>query len=306
MTKRGFTLVELLAVLIILAVILVMVFPAVSSVLKQSEKTIKNAQELKILNAAYDYTLMDSSLLPTYGNTKYIMLSHLKKERLVDPDIEDPTTNEPYTENLVISIKNIDGEYKIKTKSNSILRGNYLYSIENEFMDSTEFKTKKPIIDFNDYDISPIVISINVGDPYTSIPYTATDNDGNVLTESVIENIIYNSDFVDKIDTYNAGIYYINYSVIDNKGYSTLETINLIILDNEKPELIVPENISISSSVTSFELMDGVSCTDNSGKCDIKIDGNIEFGIIGKYIIEYNAYDPTGNTTIIKRVITVK
>ena len=44
----------------------------------------------------------------------------------------------------------------------------------------------------------------------------------------------------------------------------------------------------------------------NSGKCEIKVVGDINFGVAGKNIIEYRATDPTGNTTIIKRVITIE
>ena len=306
MSKRGFTLVELLGVLVILSVIMVLVFPTVSSILSQSRKTVNDVEEAKILNAAYDYTLNNPSLLPNVGEIKYIMLSHLEKERLIDYNIKDALTNERYSENLVISIKNIKNEYNPKSKSNSMSKGNYLYSIEKEFMNSSDFETKKPTIKFEGYDVSPIVININVGESYTPLTYTAMSNADTNITNSVVENIIYNSDFVDEVDTYSAGIYYINYSVIDRNGYSIVETVNLIVVDNEKPELFGTENVSINSSDTSFDLMSGVSCKDNSGKCDIKIEGIIEFGVVGKYIIEYKAYDPTGNTNIIKRVITVK
>ena len=126
------------------------------------------------------------------------------------------------------------------------------------------------------------------------------------MTNNVIENIKYKSNVVNKINTYDAGIYYINYSVIDEFGYSTNEIVSLIILDDEKPNLVIPDNVTISRDVNTYDLMDGASCTDNSGKCDIEISGNINFNNVGKYIIEYKAFDPTGNTTILKRVITIE
>ena len=52
--------------------------------------------------------------------------------------------------------------------------------------------------------------------------------------------------------------------------------------------------------------MDGVSCTDNSGKCDIDVDGTIDYGTIGTYSIKYKASDPSGNTVTKERVIKVK
>ena len=257
MSKRGFTLVELLAVLIILAVILVLVFPAVSSILSQGEKTTKNVQEAKILNAAYDYTLKYHSFLPETGDVKYIMLSHLEKERLIESNIKDPQSNKQYDENLVISIKNVERTYNIKTKSNSMLRGNYLYSIENKFMNSSDFENNRPIIEFDDYDISPIVLNINVGDSYTPLTYTAMSYNDINLTESVVENIIYNSNYVDEIDTYSAGIYHINYSVIDRNGYSIVETVNLIVVDNEKP---ICENAYINYDQSQRSSLNNLLC----------------------------------------------
>ena len=52
--------------------------------------------------------------------------------------------------------------------------------------------------------------------------------------------------------------------------------------------------------------MSNVSCEDNSGKCNIEVSGSINYGVVGKYIIEYKATDPSGNTTTQKRVITIK
>ena len=61
-----------------------------------------------------------------------------------------------------------------------------------------------------------------------------------------------------------------------------------------------------SIATTNYDLLENVSCSDNSGKCEIKVVGDINFGVAGKNIIEYRATDPTGNTTIIKRVITIE
>ena len=52
--------------------------------------------------------------------------------------------------------------------------------------------------------------------------------------------------------------------------------------------------------------MNNVTCSDNSGYCDIEFSGEIDFGVIGKYIITYTAKDPSGNTTTKKRVITIE
>ena len=141
---------------------------------------------------------------------------------------------------------------------------------------------------------------------YSPVEYNALSIDGVDLTDKVVENIIYKEKNSKKIDTKTAGVYYINYSVVDDNGYSNLATVSVIVSDNEKPTMVIPSNATINKSITSYNLLEGASCKDNSGICDIKINGSINFGISGKYIIDYVASDPSGNTTIEKRVITVE
>ena len=173
-------------------------------------------------------------------------------------------------------------------------------------MNSSEYDENRPKIVFDGYGVNPVVINLNIGEDYTPVEYSAISVNGTNLNNSVVQNIIYNSKSVDAIDTSSAGIYYINYSVVDSNGYSNLSTVNIIVIDNEKPILNIPSNFTIDVNTTSYDLLNGASCEDNSGDCDIKINGNINFGVRGKYIIEYIASDPSGNTTILKRVITVE
>ena len=53
MKNKGFTLVELLGVVVILVVIFLLVFPSVNKILFTSKKTVYQTQINKILNAAY-------------------------------------------------------------------------------------------------------------------------------------------------------------------------------------------------------------------------------------------------------------
>lgn len=304
MNKKGFTLVELLGVILIISIIIALVFPEVSKVLRKSKTTINDIQINKILDAAYDYTLKNTKYLPSSSESKYITLNELKKENLIDADIKDSITNEEFPNDLVISIKN--KKHQNKTGKYSKSSGDYIYTVEKEFMDSDSYDNNRPTITFTGYDTYPVVINLNIGDTYTAIKYNAVSASGVNLSDRVVENIIYNSKNTKKINTKIAGIYYINYSVVDDDGYSNLATVSVIVSDNEKPVLTIPENVTISTSITSYDLLDGVICEDNSGVCDINTSGNIKFGVKDKYIIEYIASDPSGNTTIQKRVITVE
>jgi len=305
MNKKGFTLIELLAVVTLLAIISFLIVPAVSIVLKQSKNTIYNTQISRILNSTYDYSLKNIKLLPEDKKVNYITLGELKKKGFLDNDIKDPITGELFSDDLVISISNVGSKYKSNDKY-EMLNGYYLYKIESEFMKSSNFNDNKPLIIFEGYDKYPIVINLNVGSNFEMPKYLAISMEGIDLTAKVIENIIYNSNIVDEINSDDVGIYYINYSVVDDNGYSNFAQISVIIVDNEKPTLEIPDNDTLSIDTTDYNLLEGVSCNDNSGKCEIKVSGNINFGVAGKNIIEYTASDPTGNTTIIKRVITVE
>lgn len=303
MNKKGFTLVELLGVVIIIGVIVAIVFPSVSNVLKRSEGVVKDIQINKILDSAYDFTLKNPAFLPENIEIKYITLNDLKKQNLIDSNIKD-SNKKIFSDDLVISVRRKNTNYKKQKYSK--YNGDYLYTAEFEFMNSSDYDDNRPKINFEGYVTNPIVINLNLGDKYSSLKYTATSIDGIDLTNKVVENIVYREENSKKVDTKTAGVYYINYSVVDDNGYSSLATVSVIVSDNEKPVIVIPSNETIRTSVTAYNLLEGASCEDNSGNCDIKINGSINFGISGKYIIEYIASDPSGNTTIEKRVITVE
>lgn len=301
MNKKGFTLVELLAVIIILAIILTIVLPTVSTTLNKSKNTIYDIQLNDILKSTYDYSLNNIKLLPEINKKNYITLNELKKSGFLENNIKDPKTNENFDNDLVISIENVGPRYKNNEKQ-SLLNGNYLYKIEEKNEDAT----KNPVISFTGVETTPILININIGDSYSEIDYEAKTYDDKNITSKVVKNITYNENNIDKIDTYKAGIYYIDYCVVDSEGYSKCEQVNVVVKDDEVPDLKGLESITIKSSKKSYDLLSGVICTDNSNNCKIEIEEDIKYGVAGTYIVIYKASDPSGNTTIKKRVITIE
>jgi len=301
MNKKGFTLVELLAVIIILAAILVIILPSVSRTLKKSKNTIYDIQINDILKSTYDYSLKKVKLLPDSNKKTYITLNELKKSGFIESDIKDPKTNKIFSNDLVISIENVGTKYNNKDK-NSLLNGNYLYKIE----EAKEDETKKPSISFDGYDIPPTFRNINIGDEYTELTYSAKTYNNKDITNKVIKNITYNGKNTDKIDVTMLGIYYVDYCVVDDNGYSICESIGVVVKDDELPQLTIPENVTISVEKNTYDLEAGVSCTDNSNNCKIEIEEDIKYGVAGKYIVIYKAIDPAGNTNAKERVITIE
>ena len=93
--KNGFTLVELLAVLVILSFILIATVPAVSGILSRNRQRLYRDQVDTILRVSKDWALKNSDLLPSDGNTYYLTLGELAAEGLIESDeIYDPRTEE--------------------------------------------------------------------------------------------------------------------------------------------------------------------------------------------------------------------
>lgn len=311
MKQKGFTLVELLGVLAILAIIFVIVVPSVNSVLSKSKETIYQQQINKILTAAYDFSLKNIDYLPDYNNKSYLTLGQLKSEGLIDINIKNPNTNEIFSDNLVISINNVGSTYKYSNK-NSKLKGVYLYTLEIENLnkyDSTLIP--KITLKVNEEELKPnsngnYIKSLNLNESFTDVSYSAISHDGKDLTNKVSKIITFNNKSVDSVNSSNAGIYKIYYSVVDEDGYSNALIFNIIIADKIPPKIIFPEKTILNKDITNYDLLEGVKCEDNSGFCDLTYSTELDYSIVGSQIIEYTAKDPSGNTVISKRVIEIE
>lgn len=306
--KNGFTLVEMLGVLAILTIIFILVFPSVKEVIDQGKDTTYQKQINTILSASYDWALKNPNLLPEEKQKTFITLSNLKKANLIDSNIMDPDSKKAFPDNLVISIKNVGGNYKNKTEY-SKQGGDYLFTAEIKFMNSLDFINNKPSINLQG--LTPdsngnYTTKINLNDKFNNVKYTSTSKENIDLTSRVIVNIYYDGIVVSEIDTNKIGIYYINYTVVDDDGYSNTIKRNVIIVDESAPEIILPTETTISKNVTSYDLMKDVSCKDNSEICDVTTNDKLNFGVPGKYVIEYIAKDPSGNLSSSKRVITIE
>ena len=305
MNNKAFTLVELLAVIVLLMVIFLLVSPAIINVVKQSKDTVYNTQINTILKSAYDYTLKNTNSLPSLGNKSYITLGELKTVGLIDANIIDPSTSQLFPDNLVISISYVSTNSSYD-KSIAMLEGNYLYKVEFEKLENKNLLPTINLSGINKNSNGDYIIVLDLNDNFNNINFTARSYDNVDLTSRVKYYITSSNEVVNSINTSKSGIYKIYYSVVDDDGYANSIILNAIVADNTAPSLTLPKVNTISTQITSMNLLDGVSCTDNSGFCDISTSGTINYGIKGKYIITYTVTDPSGNTTTAERVITVE
>lgn len=314
MKEKGFTLVELLATMVLLILIFLLIYPATTNILSKSKETIYEKQINTILSASYDYSLQNVSMLPKHKKETYITLGNLKVLGLVDVNISDPSSGIKFDDNVVISIKNVGTNYSYSNK-NSKLEGNYLYTVktkpqnDSNLIPSIEIKRK---LDNGTYDVisadenGNYIVILDLGDKFDD-EFSSISKDNKNLTNQVSRYIIKDNKMEDTIETNIPGIYKINYSVVDDKGYSNFVVLNVIVDDKQIPKIIFEtKDIILSKDITSYNLLEDVSCEDNSGFCDINYTENIDYGVSGKYIVKYTATDPSGNTTEKERIIRIQ
>ena len=300
MNNKGFTLVELLGVIIILIVIMLLVFPAVNNIIRKSSNTIEKAQINSIFDAAYNFTLKNMSYLPKIGESTCLTLAQLKKEGLIDSNLKDPKANENFPDNIVIKITNVGSKY-ITDKEFYKLEGNYLYEFTKEL---SEYKNDNSInISINNTNGGYILYDLN--DTVNINPIAVDSNDNTI--DNIYFYIISNNQVVNKIDTSKSSVYNIYYTAMDDNCNASSSILTVIVDDTTAPEIKITNNITIGTSTNTLNLNEGVTCTDNSGYCNISIDDSeLKYGVKGKYIIYYTATDPSGNTTTKKRVVNIK
>ena len=235
---------------------------------------------------------------------KYLTLGQLKYEGLIDVDIKDPNTKINFSDNLVVSIHNVGSSYKNYNKK-AKLEGDYLYTVEAE--NNNKSLLPKIILEgLTQNSDGNYIMLLDLGEEFEMTNYTATSYDDVDLTDKVNKYIVINNQAVEIIDTTKSGIYKIYYSVVDDNGYASVSVLSVIIADSISPTITLAQETKISKDDTNFDLLYGVICEDNSGYCDITYSGEIDYGVTGKYIIEYTAQDPSGNTSTKKRVITIE
>lgn len=111
--KKGFTLAELLAVLVVLGIISAITIPIVTTQLSNYKKDLCKTQYQNILTAARVY---GSDNIMTLKDGDTITLGILKQKGYIDSDeIKNPVTKEEISDDLTITINNV-GTNTVKFK----------------------------------------------------------------------------------------------------------------------------------------------------------------------------------------------
>lgn len=311
MKKKAFTLVELLAVLVVLGVILGITIPIVTKSISSSKNSLYKDQEQIILRASINWAETNTDKLPTEENkTIALSLGYLKAEGFITGNLKNPKTGYLYPDNMIVNVSFDQSEDKV-SKDNIKYNGNYKFEFDESSGTDVNLTNNIPAIALN---------ICGGGDNFSSESVLKCQNDNlaMIIPDDLKEVIVYDqaNNLIDpsklvqyqyKTTTYNLfdmskyGFYYLSYTY-NNKTNTDYKL--FLINDTEVPILILPDENTFSVD-DIIDLTEGVSCTDNSGYCSIKVSGNITPGIEGKYVIKYIASDESGNTTKSNRVINL-
>lgn len=291
MKKNGFTLAELLGVLVLLGILGLIVFTSVDRVLKEGKEDLYQIQITNIKDALKEWTADPSNWknLPKEGDSITLTLGQLKQMGKMDLDIKDPKTDSLFPEDMQLRVTNHKNKFTYE-----VLTSTGTTSNQKQYSEDT------PIITIPGNILEYIELEKNG-------TYSITDATASTYSEKNLSKPIYTiykeEKIVDSIPKSSSGIYHIVYT-IENADISTKAIKTVIVKDTTPPDLIIPANSTIPlSQVDSFDIMNGVSATDISDYT-INVDQTIKKAE-GSYTITYTATDAYGNSANKKRIITV-
>lgn len=101
--KKGFTLVEMMGVIVLLAIVGMIVFPEVNKVIKNSREKLYDEQIGNLIKVTKEYVLYNTELLPEVGQTSCISLDDLKVSgRISSDDVIDPRDREQIIDGFIV------------------------------------------------------------------------------------------------------------------------------------------------------------------------------------------------------------
>lgn len=205
MKKNGFTLVELISVLVILAVIALITVPALLNVIKDSKQKAYDRNITMIKIAMENWKNKNSSLLPKKGEKIYLTISELKHESFLDQTLMNPLTELPFPNDMLLTISNDNAGYQ------------YFIDV-NSGTDTDNYEGPTPYL-ISDM---PIKRVLNVGDTYSYANVYAYKGDGTEDNVEINKSVIGGGN----VSTAAPGKYHVLYkATIDDIPVALVETV---------------------------------------------------------------------------------
>ena len=291
--KKGFTLVELLAVIAILGIIALIAIPTIDRSINEGKNQMLEAQKAQIIKGVKDYLTMNTKELPEPGTSKTFYVGKIQEAGFLQLNILNPTNDDYVSPNAEVEVKAIGSGYKY-TVNEKTLSGN------------SGTASDRPVIVLN----GGYIQYVEMGSTFVDNGYTASTKHGADITANV-RTVIKNKtgSVVSSIATNTLTTYTIDYTVTDpnNSSLSTTVTKTVMIVDTTKPVITLTRGDYIeltAMDVPSYNYKGLATATDNSGTVtNFDYTTNVS-QIQGTYYVMFTAKDPSGNTTTKK--ITIK
>lgn len=281
MNTKAYTLVEVIAVIVILSLLILVAVPSVSKVIRDSKNKAYINQIKEIESATKAWGILNADNIPSEENeTIIISLLQLKLANLIAFDLKNPMTGDLFADDMQISItkKGMNLFYEVLEESgttNEILNPNAPQLILNGGINQ----------------------SIEIRETYNELGAVAkTGNDILLPVSIVIKDK--NDVIVNSVNTNSLNKYTIIYSTTNNGLTSSIKRV-VSIVDTIKPIITITgftNNQYIELEATSNYTLPVASVSDNSGEIlNYNILGNFSSVIPGNKKITYEVIDSSKN-----------
>ena len=171
--KRGFTLIELMGVIVVLGVLAAISTIAVDKIIKENKQSVYEAQIASIEDGARAWAAKHINEVPDENGTAIsVPLLFLRNEGIISEDFENPKTNKPFNNDLYINISYEDGIYKYKVAETSGLGIDANPTLLNKKYEAAE----KEIYENGEV----VYFNVTTGEKCTSSDYTETQSNTGV------------------------------------------------------------------------------------------------------------------------------
>ena len=275
--KKGFTLAELLGVIVLLGALMLIIIPLVSNSMKDSKQELYNDQ-IESIKLSLELW-MSYNQRPDIGETITLSLSQLKEAGFVELDIKNPITEELFPNDMILKIINNNNiiEYEILENGNN----------KNDYNLIPSIKVNGNVLEY-----------VEINSTYNDLGVTAKDSSNNVLSNVNVSTS-------PNLNLTKIGTYLRTYTV-SISGYSNIAYRTIIVRDTTGPVIEFDGDLTLTlSQVNDYDFKSDITVTDNSnGDVSVTVSDNIT-ALAGSYTVEYKATDSSGNVSTKLRKVVV-
>ena len=290
--KKGFTLIELTEVIILLGVLGLIVIPVITNVLNDNKDSLLQTQVKEIEENTEKWAYENLDVLPTVeGEEVTLTLLDLKKGGYIPLDLRNPKTNELFPNDMQIIIRYENHKYIVDVK------------IDTGTTTDHNINKNSPIMILN----GSVLEYLEMGSIYKEKSVSAKDSQGNSISNVTIQ-YLENGTEVASISSNSFKTYTVIYTAkntVNGEEFTSHVVRTVIVRDTTSPELTIPGNITINlSEAASLNLLEGISYQDNSNETLIVETSGFEASL-GQKRVSYKVCDSSNNCTIKNRLITI-